>query len=145
MEKKKLLVVDDDPHRRLIVVSVLARRFDVFPLPGGEDPLRAARTRRPDLVLFSFDRKNVDEVLRWCRTLRTDVRPIDRVAVYCSGRPVRPAEIVCDLWRADGYLAGDIVAQRVDTFVDGLMRGERPISLPADGGMLGRVFDRLRG
>ncbi len=145
MEKKKLLIVDDDPRRRLVVVSVLSRRFDVFPLPGGEDPLRAARSRRPDLVLFALDKRNVDDVLRYCRTLRTDVRPIDRVAVYTTGRPVRTTEIVCDLWRADGHLAGVIDGARIDAFVDALMRGERPVSLPPDGGVFGRVLDRLRG
>ncbi len=144
--RPRILVADDSPRLRLLVVAALSGRFDVFPLPPGEDPLRAARSRRPELVLFAMDRQNADEVLRACRTLRTDVRPIDRVAVYAAGRPPRPADVVTEAWRADGYLTGDIDADGVRSFVDAVLRGERPVRVPrARAGGLGRMVERLRG
>lgn len=143
--KPRVLVVDENPRRRLLVVAALAPRFDVHPLPAGEDPLRTARGRRPELVLFALDRANADDTLRFCRTLRTDVRPIEHVAVYADGRPPRPAEVVTEAWRADGYLAGAFGGDEVLAFAEAVLRGERPVRLPATSdGVLSRLRDRLR-
>ncbi len=144
--KPRVLVVDDGPRFRLLVVAALSGAFDVFSLTPGDDPLRTARARRPDLVLFAMDRQNADDVLRACRTLRTDVRPIDRVAVYAHGRPPRPVDVVVDTWRADGYLAGELDPPGVRAFAEAVLRGERPVRVPeARSGTLGRLVDRLRG
>jgi DNA-binding response OmpR family regulator len=127
-------------------VSALTSRFEVFPLPPGDDPLRAARARRPDVVLLALSRAAPDEALRLCRTLRTDVRPLDCVGIYVRGRPPRTAEQVCDIWRADGYLAGTFDSFGLLAFAEALLRGERPVLLPPEGGegALGRFVDRLR-
>lgn len=141
----QILVVDASPRFRLRVVSALTGPFQVESLPGGDDALRVARARRPELVLFAMDRANADDVLRMCRTLRTDVRPIERVAVYAHGRPPRPVDVVIDGWRADGYLAGDLDAPALLAFAEALLRGERTVSVPeAADGILGRLADRLR-
>lgn len=143
--RPRVLVVDDRPRDRLHVVAALAGRFDVFPLPTGEEPLRAARARRPDLVLLSLGGGGADEALRVCRTLRTDVRPIDRVAVYARGRPPRPAEAVRDTWLADGYLAGEFDGPAIVAFVEAVLRGERPMHRTEGGeSALARLVGRLR-
>ncbi|MDP2315808.1 MAG: hypothetical protein Q8P41_23125 [Pseudomonadota bacterium] len=143
--RPRVLVVDDRPRDRLHAVAALAERFDVYPLPSGEDPLRAARARRPELVLLSLSRGGVDEALRVCRTLRTDVRPIERVAVYARGRPPRTAEQVCDDWRADGYLAGDFDGAALLAFVEAVLRDERPVRLPEpSANALMRLWGRIR-
>ena len=141
-----VLVVDESPRVRLRAVAALAGPFEVEPLPTGEDALRVARARRPELVLFAIHRANADDVLRMCRTLRTDVRPIERVGVYAVGRPPRPADVVMEAWRADGYLAGEWDGAALRAFVEAVLRGERPVRLPpADDGVLGRLVGRLRG
>ena len=140
-----VLVVDADPRLRLRAVAALAGLFEVDPLAIGDDALRRARARRPNLVLFAMDRGNADEVLRMCRTLRTDVRPIDRVAVYARGRPPRPVDVVMEAWRADGYLAGDPDGPTLRAFAEAVVRGERPVRIPEGGeGVLGRIVGRLR-
>jgi DNA-binding response OmpR family regulator len=144
--RPRVLVVDDRAPDRLHVVAALAGRFDVFPLPTGDDPLRAARARRPELVLLALGRGSVDDTLRICRTLRTDVRPIAHVAVYARGRPPRTAEQVCGTWCADGYLAGPFEGPALLAFVDAVLRGERPVHLPeAAPSPLSRLVNRLRG
>ncbi len=143
--RPRVLVVDDRPRDRLHVVAALAERFDVFPLPTGDDPLRTARARRPDLVLLSLGGGGADEALRVCRTLRTDVRPIDHVAVYVRGRPSRPPGPVRDTWLADGYLAGDLDPPAIVAFVDAVLRGEHPVHHPVGtGSPLARLVGRLR-
>lgn len=140
-----MLVVDDYPRDRLRVVAALAGRFDVFPVPSGEDPLRAARTRRPDLVLLSLAHGAADTALRACRTLRTDVRPIGHVAVYARGRPPRAVEHVCETWRADGYLAGNFDGPALLAFAEAVLRGERPVQVPdVSVNPLARIIGRLR-
>jgi CheY-like chemotaxis protein len=135
-------VVDESPRHRLAAVAALSPRFDATPLPHGEDPLRVARARRPDLVLLALQRGAPDDGLRLCRTLRTDVRPIERVGVYVRGRPPRSVDQVCDVWRADGYLAGECDGVAIVAFAEALLRGERPVTLPepAEG-----TFERLVG
>ncbi len=140
-----MLVVDDHARDRLHVVAALAGRFDVFPVPSGDDPLRAARARRPELVLVSLGHGSVDDALRICRTLRTDVRPLERVAVYVRGRPPRTAEQVCETWRADGYLAGEFDGPALLDFAEAVLRGERPVRIPdVSASPLARLVGRLR-
>lgn len=141
-----MLVVDDHPSDRLRAVAALAGRFDVIPLPTGEDPLRAARGHRPELVLLSLGHGAADGALRACRTLRTDVRPIEHVAVYVHGRPPRTVQQVCETWRADGYLAGDFDGPALLAFAESVLRGEAPVRVPdVSAGPLARLVGRLRG
>ncbi len=144
--RPRVLIADDVPRQRLLTVAALAPHFEVFPLPEGDDPLREARARRPELVLLSLSRTAPDAVLRICRTLRTDIRPIERVAVYTAGRPLRSVEQVCEVWRADGYLAGDFDGADLVSFVEAVLRGERPVRAPNRGGsgLLSRWVARAR-
>lgn len=140
-----MLVVDDDPRRRLLVVAALASRFDVIPLPSGEDPLRAARARRPELVLFALTRARSDETLRYVRTLRTDVRPIEHVGVYAEGAPPRPAPVVMETWRSGGYLAGDLDPTTLLGFAERVLSGDDPVRVPdPPASRFGRLVERLR-
>ena len=134
--RPRVLIADNLPRQRLLAVAALAPHFDVFPLAEGEDPLRVARAQRPELVLLSLSRAAPDGVLRICRTLRTDIRAIEQVAVYTVGRPLRSVEQVCDVGRADGYLAGAFDSADLLSFVEAVLRGERPVRVPdgaADG------------
>ena len=140
--RPRVLVVDATPNQRLRVVAALSSAFEPLPLGDGEDPLRVARAKRPDLVLFALDRADVDQVLRFCRTLRTDIRAIERVAVYTRGQPPRPVTTILETWRADGVLAGDVGP--IAEFAESVLRGERPVRV-VEAGALGRLVARLRG
>lgn len=139
--RPRVLVVDATPNQRLRVVAALSSTFEPLPLADGEDPLRTARAKHPDLVLFALDRADVDQVLRFCRTLRTDIRPVGRVAVYTRGQPPRPIETILETWRADGVLAGAV--DEIASFSEAVLRGERPVRV-VEGGPLGRLIGRLR-
>lgn len=146
MDKPRLMLVEPDVARRLEAVSALASRFDVVPVAEGEDPLRVARTRRPDIAVLSVQARRPDVSFRLCRTLRTDLRPVGRVGIVDrTGRP-RPPGQVLDLWLADGYLAGEPGADEVVAFVEAVWRGERPVRCEEPRlGPLARLLGRLRG
>jgi CheY-like chemotaxis protein len=140
----RLLLIDDVASRRLLAVSALASRFEVISAMDDEDPLRVARTSRPDVALIAVHRRNPDASLRLCRTLRTDVRPIRPIGLYDGNRRPQPAEQVTRAWLADGYLVGEVTGPDLVEFVDALLRGEQPVrSLGAPPSALGRLVRRL--
>lgn len=145
--RPKLLVIDDDPTRRLQSTATLAQLFDAFPLAHDEDPLRAARTRRPDIALVTLSRRDSEAGLRLVRTLRTDPRPVPRVGVLEHPPHPRGPWVAMELWMADGWLGLPANPAGLREFTEALWRGERPVRRPpaAERGALGRLVDRLRG
>lgn len=139
------MLVEPEVARRLEAVAALASRFDVIPVGEGEDPLRVARARRPDLAVLFVRARRADATLRLCRTLRTDVRPIARVGIVDRTGDPSPAAQAMGHWMADGYLAGAVPVADLVAFVDAVWRGERPVRLEAPApGPLGRLLARLR-
>lgn len=122
----RLLLVDEVTARRLRVAAALTGAFDVITASDGEDPLRVARSSRPDLVLVAVHRAHPEASLRLCRTLRTDVRPVRRVAVYDARARPAEAEAVMGPWLADGYLTGSRFDE-ILAFAEAVWRGERPV------------------
>lgn len=143
--RPRLLLLEHEVARRLEAVAALAAAWDVVPVAEGEDPLRVARTRRPDVAILSVHPRRPDVVFRLCRTLRTDVRPVPRVAIVDrTGAPRDPTQVL-DLWLADGYLAGPTDVARFVEFVDAVARGDRPVVAPdAPHGALTRLLRRLK-
>lgn len=145
--RPRLLIIDDDVARRLEYTSALAGRFDAWPLADGEDPLRAARVRRPDLALVALSRRDVEAGLRLVRTLRTDTRPVPRVGVLEAGPRPRGAFVCMELWMADGWLGLPATGAEVVEFALAVHQGERPVRTGATegGGRLARLVSRVRG
>lgn len=145
--RPRLLVIDDHPARRLESTATLAPLFDAFPLAHDEDPLRAARTRRPDIALVTLARRDAEAGLRLVRTLRTDPRPVPRVGVLEHPPYARGPWVAMELWMADGWLGLPADAAALRAFTEALWRGDRPVRRPPapERGALGRLLDRLRG
>lgn len=144
-DRPRLLVVDEDPARRIELTATLSGSFDAWALPAGEDALRTARNQRPDVVVVVYGGRRTEEGLRLIRALRTDTRPIDRVAaVEFGGRP-RGAFVAMELWMADGWLALPNPAAATEAFVSAVWRGERP-RVPAVGekGAIRKLLQRFR-
>lgn len=124
-DRPRLLVIDEEPARRLEIVAWLAAHYDAWPLPEGEDPLRSARTGRPDMALIVLGRQP-DRALRLSRALRTDTRPVPRVGVLEGGGRPKGAFVAMELWMADGWLGLPTDEPTLVGFVGELWRGERP-------------------
>jgi DNA-binding response OmpR family regulator len=144
-DRPRLLVIDDDPARRIAFTSVLGAAFDAWPLPADEDPLKVARTSRPDLALVVYGGRRTDGALRLIRTLRTDTRPIPRVAAVEDGARPRGAFVARELWMADGWLGLPNEDDVLLAFAEAVWRGERP-AIPAkrEPGAIRRLLRRFR-
>lgn len=144
--RPRLLLVDDDTARRLEFTAALSAGWDVHPAGLDDDPLRLARGLRPGVVLLALEKARSEQVLRLCRTLRTDLRPIERVGIYEGGSRRRGSWIAMELWMADGYLGLPTDPATLSAWVDALVRGERPNQGPSreEGGALGRLRSLLR-
>ena len=147
---KRVLVVDDEPEIVRLVRDYLERAsFNVDTATDGEEALRAARRRRPDLVILDLNLPRLDG-LDVARSLRRDgdvpiimltarTEETDRVAGLELGaddyvvKPFSPREIVArvravlrrtDLARSGGDVlrVGDSITldiPRMETEVDG--------------------------
>lgn len=142
--KPRLLLVDERAARRLSAVAALSARFEVVPVGDGEDPLRAARSHRPDLAIVVVARRKPEMSLRLCRMLRTDLRPVPCVGLVDPGPTPRPAAEVQLHWLADGYLAMACSPEELLAFGDALWRGERPCVEAPPAGRVRRMLSRLR-
>lgn len=144
-DRPRLLVVDEDPARRIELTATLSGTFDAWALPAEEDPLRTARNQRPDLVVVVFGGRRGEDGLRLIRALRTDTRPIQRVAAIEVGARPRGAFVAMELWMADGWLALPNPPEAVEAFVGAVWRGERP-KIPATNtpGKVRRLLKRFR-
>jgi two-component system, OmpR family, alkaline phosphatase synthesis response regulator PhoP len=127
---RTILVIDDEPEIVRLVRDYLERGgFEVATATTGEDALRVARQRHPDLVILDLNLPGVDG-LDVARTLRRDgdvpiimltarTEEVDRVAGLELGaddyvtKPFSPREIVARvravLRRSDAALSGDAV------------------------------------
>lgn len=142
--KTRLLIVDADVARRLRAVAALSERFDALPVPEGEDPLRIARTGRADMALLGITRRDPNEMARLSRMLRTDLRPVARIAVY--GTTSIAAEAAFDQWQIDAFAGEEMDAASLLHFVEAAWRGERVArGSPAPTGPLARLYRRIRG
>lgn len=144
--RPRMLLVDDDVPRRLELTSIFSGRCEVQPAGYADDPVRLARTGRPDVVVLTTRGRAPETTLRMCRTLRSDVRPIRLVAIAEAGPRPRGAFVAMELWMASGYLGLPSEPERVATFIDALLRGERPQVAPASAapGGLRSLWRRLR-
>lgn len=141
----RLLLVEEDATWRLRLVSALSAEFDVQTVAHDEDPIKAARLHRPDLALIAVDHGRPASSLRLCRILKTDVRPVGKIALFDDRPPVFRLHEVQNIGVVDGYLAPVADADEVVELTRAVWRGERPFlqrGVPAVGS-LGRAWRRL--
>lgn len=145
MARQRVLLVEHDPPTRLAATAALSGLFEVIAPAEGDDPVRLARACNPALALIGVPSRAA-EALRIARALRTDLRPIARVALLDPhGRaPARPDAPPHE--RVDGYYGVAVEPSRLQDFVTGVLAGRQPFLSGARGpGMLSRLWTRFRG
>jgi hypothetical protein len=139
-DRPVVVVVDGRNHRRLALVDHLRGAFVPEGLPPGPDLLRVLRGRQPSLVLILVRPWNPGEARRTCHWLKTDARPVERVALLNPDGPrLDPASVLQgDL--ADGYWEGDLPPAEVEAFALDVWQGRRPVVVRPRTGLLARWF-----
>jgi two-component system, cell cycle sensor histidine kinase and response regulator CckA len=82
-----ILIVDDEPANRLLLSTVLrSRAHDLVEASSGEDALRLARERIPDLIILDLHLPGMHGT-QFMKVLRGDSATADlKVALYTASR-----------------------------------------------------------
>ena len=117
----RVLVADDNADMRDYLTRLLRKHWSVEAAGDGEAALRAARARRPDLVLCDvmMPRMNGFELLR---ALREDERTTEIPVVMLSARAGEEARIEGVQAGADDYLVKPFSARELVARVNAQMR-----------------------
>ncbi|MBM4366920.1 MAG: hypothetical protein FJ102_11975 [Deltaproteobacteria bacterium] len=144
----RLMIVDSDAATRLRLISALSADYElVVPAPG-DDPLRVARSSRPDVVLIASGGGARGLALRLCRVLKTDVRTVPAIGLYARRGEDFPSAAAAVTAIADGFCLHDGDAAPLLDFARALGRGEHPVPSPwpeAPPSPLRRALTRLLG
>lgn len=136
MPLPRLLLVEHHTHRRLALIDRLRDTFSAEGVPVGLDPLRTIRAAQPDMVLIVVYPLRPARASQVCRWLKTDVRPVHRVAMVNLNGPPRPPDLVMERDRADGYYEGPEDLEAILDFTREVWAGHRPVRiLPRPGWM----------
>ena len=126
MSQARILVVEDNPLNLKLVRDVLgAAGYEVVAATSGEEGLRMARERPPDLVLMDLQLPGIDgtETMRRLRKGPVaDEVPVIAVTAFAM------AEDQANAARAgfDGYIEKPISVRALVGEVQGFLHGSRP-------------------
>lgn len=126
-ERPRVLLATPDARERLRLLSALRESCELSPLGPGEDPLRATRALRPEVVLLAVPRSQVQNTLRACRAIKTDAGAPPRVALIDPGRRLSHPDQAVQASLADGYLGLELPDEELVAFVRAVLAGERPV------------------
>ncbi len=144
---QRVLLIEADHTFRLRLVGMLSERFELVVPPAGEDPLRLARSSRPDIALIAAGERARPQAIRLARVLKTDVRAVPRIGLYIRPEQDGPSAAAFASTGAEGF-AANVDADAVVALLDALLRGERPLPTPwprPQRSLAARIVERLRG
>ncbi|MFC1708436.1 response regulator [Candidatus Omnitrophota bacterium] len=73
MSKTKILIIDDDPDiREVLNITLTQEGYDVIEAPDGQEGLKLAQTKNPNLVIVDFKMPKLDGI-GVCKELKNDI------------------------------------------------------------------------
>lgn len=119
----RILVVDDDPQMLSVTSRVLQRAgYTVIEATTGNDGLRLAKERKPDLILLDVVLPDLDG-LEVCRRVKADPALANSSVVLISGlRTATDSQAEGLETGADGYIARPISNRELLARVEALLR-----------------------
>ena len=142
------MIVDGDAAMRLRLIAALSADYELVVPSPGDDPLRVARSSRPDLVLVAAGDGARAAALRLCRVLKTDVRTVPAIGLYARHGEDFPSAAAATTALVDGFLLHAGEPEPVLAFAGALARGDRAFPSPWPDpapSRLRRVLTRLLG
>ena len=124
-EKISILVADDDVDILALVVSHLkGRASEIHQASDGEEALRLAREKRPDLVVLDVMMPGISgwEV---CRSIRDDKSLTHTRVVMLTGIGERLNEMTSPLYGADAFVDKPFEFSDLDAKIDEIMKKAR--------------------
>ncbi len=111
-ERSKVLLADDNADMRDYICRLLGAHHEVEAVPDGEAALRAARERRPDLIVTDVMMPRLDG-LGLARAIRADAELSDLPIIMLSARAGEEASIEGLSAGADDYLVKPFSAREL--------------------------------
>jgi DNA-binding response OmpR family regulator len=124
-EKISILVADDDVDILALVVSHLkGRASEIHQASDGEEALKLAREKRPDLVVLDVMMPGISgwEV---CRSIRDDKNLAHTRVVMLTGIGERLNEMTSPLYGADAFIDKPFEFSDLDAKIDELLKQAR--------------------
>jgi DNA-binding response OmpR family regulator len=124
-EKISILVADDDVDILALVVGHLKNRASEIHQAGdGEEALRLAKAKKPDLVVLDVMMPGMSgwEV---CRSIRDDATLAKTRVVMLTGIGERLNEMTSPLYGADAFLDKPFEFEDLDAAIDSVMKKKR--------------------
>lgn len=137
----RLVLAIADTRVRLRLVAALGARAELHPLATGEDPVKACRSLRPELLLLAVPRTRPADALATSRAIKTEPGTRPRVVLVDPERNTRHPQSAMESALADGYLGLDLDEAALWAFLDEVRKGQRPIRAgdPPKRGLLARL------
>ena len=145
MSRPRIALIDPTLSRRLAVTAALASEFDVATCPDRDDPVRFVRNVRPMLAWIGVDR--AEGARRLLQALRTDARPVARIALYDPEARLATDARAAPALGADGWCAIEGDAARLRAFAHDVLADRKPWIPEQSSGVASwvrRVVGRLR-
>jgi DNA-binding response OmpR family regulator len=124
-EKIKILVADDDVDILALVVGHLKNRASEIHQAGdGEEALRLAKAKKPDLVVLDVMMPGMSgwEV---CRSIRDDATLAKTKVVMLTGIGERLNEMTSPLYGADDFLDKPFEFEDLDAKIDAVLKKKK--------------------
>lgn len=86
MPKAKILIIDDDPDiRDVLNITLIQEGYEVIQAPDGQEGLKLAQTKKPDLIIVDFKMPKMDG-RQVCRELKKDILLSHLPIIMLTGR-----------------------------------------------------------
>ena len=128
----KVLVHAQAAHVRLAIVDGLRGVAEV--VHAGDDPIKALRASRADVVLVALRRRDRRPTLALARRIKTDGRQPPLVALIDPSGVLSDPALACERTEADGCLQGPIDAAGLSELLAGLCVAGATVVGEAPGG-----------
>lgn len=117
-----ILIVDDEPANRKLLTTVLrSRPHELLEAASGEDALRLARERTPDLIILDLHLPGMHGT-RFMRALRGDSATADvKVALYTASRLDAATRGFMELARIEHVIEKPSEPETILRIVDGAL------------------------
>ena len=117
MSKKTVLVVDDEANIRLLVHRALDKTYMVIEAGDGEEAIKIARGKKPDIILMDIMMPRMDGYTA-CSTIKSDpsLRTIPVIMLTGLGYPLNK-ELAKKL-EADGYMTKPFTSESLRNTIE---------------------------
>lgn len=110
MAKKTILIADDEQNVRTLVNRILGKSYDIVEAKDGEEAVKVAQARKPDIILMDIMMPKMDGYTA-CATIKTDARLKTIPVVMLTGLGFELNKELAKKLGAEGYITKPFTAE----------------------------------